>query len=291
MKILITGARGLLGNDLNQVLSCCGSITAVDIQDFDVADELSCVSFIEHLRPDWVVHAAAFAQVDACESNEQLAFRVNSTGTANVARACAATGAKLIYYSTDYVFDGTSSRPYEEDDPVNPMTVYGKSKLAGETQVARILSESRFIVVRTSWLYGINGKNFVDTIVQKARSIPELRIVNDQQGCPTFSRDLAQATAALIEKNAHGIVHVSNTGVTTWYDFARYFLSLLKITTPLHPVSSDSYPLPAKRPQYSALSNNRFAEITSSHMPHWQDAVKRYLKIKYGFIPEKETIE
>ncbi len=290
MKILVTGARGMLGKDLMVALPACGDVTGVDIDDFDITDRVAAHEVIGGLRPDLVVHAAAFARVDACETEHETAFRVNRDGAENVALACGTIGARMIYFSSDYIFDGTATVPYRETDPANPLSVYGKSKYEGEQRVVSVLPD-RHLIIRTAWLFGVNGPNFIDTIIRLARKQPELRIVRDQTGSPTSSTDLARATCELILRDVSGIVNVTNSGVATWYDLAVYALDRQRIDIPVHPIPTAEFPRPAPRPAYSVLSPVLRDGILGKPMPPWKDAVDRFLDAKQRIHPGKESIE
>ena len=279
MKILVTGAKGMLGFDLVPALENIADVTAVDIDDFDITDAKQCQAALQDLQPQWVVHAAAYTQVDKCESERELAMQVNGVGAGNMALACSQVNAKMIYFSTDYVFDGTNREPYPEDADANPLSIYGQSKLMGEKRVTENL-QHHALILRTSWLYGIHGKNFVETMIRLGKSNKTLRVVNDQTGSPTFTQDLAQATKKLLELNAGGIIHVCNQGTTTWYGFAKYILEKMCPETNLVPVSTEEYPLPAKRPAYSVMQTEKYRMITGDLLPDWQNAVDRYLNMK-----------
>jgi len=249
MKLLITGGRGMLGRDLVRELSPLGEIISIDLEECDITDSKQIHDYICGLKPDMVVHAAAYTHVDDCEKERDLAFAVNGDGAGNVARACRDTGAGMVYFSSDYIFDGTSMEPYTEKDSPNPLSNYGASKLEGELQVARYLPGDH-LVLRTSWLFGVNGRNFVETLVRKARETGSLSVVDDQTGCPTYTLDLASATARLLRSGARGFYNVTNTGITTWYGFASYFLGRIVPDATVKPIPTSGYPLPAVRPVF-----------------------------------------
>ena len=244
-------------------------------RDLDIRDARAVRELIERKQPDWIVLAAAYTDVDGCESNSGLAFAVNRDGAINVASACKAAGAKLLFISSDYVFDGTKNVPYETGDQRNPQSVYGRTKAEAELRLLEILPDC--CILRTSWLYGVGGKCFPDTILKLAATRPALDVVNDQRGSPTYTVDLARVILALCAKNAHGIVHASNGGNCTWFDFAREIIKSAGLKTEVRPVSSAQMARPAPRPAYSVLS------ATSLHrygieMPEWKNALGRYLE-------------
>ena len=224
MKILLTGARGMLGRDLLPLLSAKHEVLGKDVQDFDITDRKRVEEEIAAYRPDVVIHTAAYTDVDGCEGKRDLAFAVNGEGVLNVALGCAHVRSRMIYLSTDYVFDGKSEIPYPEGYPPNPLSVYGKSKLQGEIYIQKALDN--YLIIRTAWLYGRHGKNFVDTILRLAGEKDELRVVNDQKGSPTFTKDLSQAIGRLAEGEFRGVLHVTNSGSCTWFEFAKKILDL-----------------------------------------------------------------
>ena len=276
MKVLVFGARGMLGKDLVPALSVKHQVLARDIEDLDIADQQRVQKEIETLRPQVVVNAAAYTDVDGCEAKRELAFSVNAEGARNIAAGCAASNARMIHLSTDYVFDGTSSAPYREEDPPNPLNVYGASKLQGERQIREVLENH--LIIRTEWLFGRHGKNFVDTILRLAAQQEELRVVNDQRGAPTFTKDLSWAIEKLLEKEVKGILHITNSGSCTWYEFARQILIEKKIDhVSIVPISSAALTRPAKRPANSVLDFHRFENLLGQKMRTWEEALKEYL--------------
>jgi dTDP-4-dehydrorhamnose reductase len=290
MRVTLFGASGLLGQELVREFS--GSrpddgqlkngqlkndqLTALTSKDADLRDPQSVRDVIRHSRPDWILLSAAYTDVDGCESNRDLAFAVNCQGAVNVAQAAHEAGSRLLFVSTDYVFDGTKRSPYETTDPRNPASVYGESKARAEEQLLEILPD--VCIARTSWLFGHGGKCFPATILKLASTRPEISVVNDQRGSPTFTRDLASAMVQLCRTSVQGIVHVTNSGNCTWYDFASEIVRLSALPTVVNPVTTAEFPRPAKRPAYSVLSPDslRAHEI---HMPDWQDALRRYLAV------------
>jgi dTDP-4-dehydrorhamnose reductase len=273
MRITIFGATGLLGKALVREWKD-DEVTGFASADGDIRDEKQVSNLVQHARPDWIVLAAAYTDVDGCESNRDLAFGVNCRGAANVARAAKQHGSRLLFLSTDYVFDGTKTTPYETHDPRSPSSVYGHSKAEAEVRLAEILPGC--CIVRTSWLFGPGGKCFPDTILKLAETRPELEVVGDQHGSPTYSIDLARAIIQLCRQGASGIVHATNRGDCSWYEFAREIIAAAGLKTVVRETTSDKFVRPAKRPKYSVLS----PESLQKHgiaMPHWRDALKRYL--------------
>jgi len=278
MKILLLGARGMLGRDLQPVLAVRHEVIGRDIQDLDIADPGQVGPEIGKLRPDAVLNLAAFTDVDGCESQRERAFSVNAQGAGNVARASEAAGAMLIHLSTDYVFDGKSPIPYREEASPHPLNVYGESKLEGERAVQA--AGGNHLILRTAWLYGRHGKNFVDTILRLASQQEELRVVNDQKGSPTFTRDLSRAIAQLLEKDLRGIIHVTNSGSCTWFEFAEKILTLkapLDRRVRILPITSSELNRPARRPAFSTLDCSRFERVTGRRMRKWEEGLREYL--------------
>lgn len=273
MRVTLFGATGLLGKALVHEWTE-DEITALGSKDADIRDLKQVLNAVERTRPDWIVLAAAYTDVDGCESNRDLAFAVNRDGAANVARAAKESGARLLAISTDYVFDGKSSMPYEADHPRAPRSVYGLSKAEGEERMQEILPD--VCIARTSWLFGAGGKCFPDTILRLAASRPELDVVNDQRGSPTYSVDLGRAVTQLCRQSAAGIVHATNSGDCSWYEFAREIVREAGLATIVRPTTSDKFVRPAERPQYSVLSP-RSLNRYRIQIPDWRDALRRYL--------------
>lgn len=276
MKILVLGAKGMLGRDLVPILAIDHQVLSRDIDDFDITEANRVQEEIRQLRPQVVINAAAYTNVDGCESNKELAFSVNAVGPGNIAHACALIKAKIIHLSTDYVFDGLSSRPYQEEDPPHPLNIYGLSKLQGEMNIQK--SSAEYLIIRTQWLYGAYGKNFVDTISKAAEKEKELRVVDDQKGSPTYTKDLSWAIKVLLEKEARGMVHVANSGSCTWFEFAREILKELKFDhVRLIPITSSELSRPAKRPANSVLNCQKFEKLTGRRLRPWREALRDYL--------------
>jgi dTDP-4-dehydrorhamnose reductase len=273
MRIAIFGATGLLGKALMREWKD-DEVTGFGSADGDIRNEKQVLTLVDRVHPDWIVMAAAYTDVDGCENNRDLAFGVNCRGAVNVARAAKQHGARLLFLSTDYVFDGTKTTPYSTDDPRSPGSVYGQSKAKAEVQLAEILPEC--CIVRTSWLFGPGGKCFPETILKLAETRPELEVVGDQRGSPTYSIDLARAIIQLCRQGASGIVHVTNRGECSWYEFAREIIAGAGLKTVVRETTSDRFVRPAKRPKYSVLSPESLQKRGIA-MPDWQDALKRYL--------------
>jgi len=273
MKVAVIGASGLLGKYL--VREWKGDdVAGFSSKDVDIRDAGQVNKLIERVRPDWILLAAAYTDVDGCESHQELAFQTNCTGAVNLAQAARDHGSRLLFVSTDYVFDGANSTPYETDAPRNPRSIYGKSKAEAEVHIAEILLTS--CIARTSWLFGVGGKCFPDTILRLADARPELQVVNDQRGSPTYARDLALALVQLCRKNAQGIVHVTNSGDCTWFEFAFEIIRQAGLKTVVQPTTTDKIPRLAPRPKYSVLSAKSLARYEIL-MPAWQQALTNYL--------------
>lgn len=273
MKVAVTGAAGLLGSALCPVLARRCELVALSKSDCDVTSAERTLAVLERHRPDVVVHLAAYTNVDGCELDPARAALVNARGTDNVLLACRRIGAKPVYVSTDYVFEGLSQRPYREDDPARPLSAYGKSKLAGEWFCKA--RSPHPLIVRSAWLFGPGGRNFVSTVLEKARRGERLAVVNDQRGSPTYTVDLANALAALIERGASGVVHIVNSGEATWYELAVEALRLSGIDAEVEPITSARLGRPAPRPAYSVLAPSEIEGI--SPMRHWREALAEFL--------------
>jgi dTDP-4-dehydrorhamnose reductase len=241
----------------------------------DIRVEIQVERIVREQKPDWIVLAAAYTDVDGCETNRELAFDVNFRGAVRVARAAAATGSRLLFLSTDYVFDGRKATPYEIDDRLAPQGVYGQSKAEAELGIRDILPEC--CILRTSWVFGVGGKCFPDTILKLAATRPEIEVVDDQRGCPSYTVDLARTIAALCNKGATGTIHATNRGECSWFDFATEIVREADLPTIIRPTTSDKFVRPAKRPAYSVLSSASLEEY-GIEMPTWKDALERYLR-------------
>jgi dTDP-4-dehydrorhamnose reductase len=274
MKVIVFGATGLLGKVLVREWHN-DEVVALGSRHADLRDAARIHQVISEARPDWVVLAAAYTDVDGCESNRELALGVNRDGAANVAQATKQANAKLLFISSDYVFDGTKTSPYETGDVRHPQSAYGQSKAEAEAQLLQILPDC--CIVRTSWLFGVGGKCFPDTILKLAAARPAIDVVDDQRGCPTYTVDLARAIIDLCRKDASGIIHATNAGNCSWFEFAQEIVKGAGLATEVRPVSSRQMARPAKRPAYSVLSAASLASY-GVVMPSWQDALRRYLE-------------
>jgi len=273
--VLVTGHKGQLGQALMDLLQPDFKVAGVDLDEMDitVAEEVAGTFYLH--QPDIVIHTAAMTDVDGCELDPEKAIRVNALGTQNLVIAAEEFNSVFVYLSTDYVFPGTSKRPYVECDPTGPLSWYGKSKLLGEEYVRNMLF--RFFIVRTSWLVGEKGRNFVKMILKLARERDELTVVNDQRGCPTFASDLARAVRDLIDTPYYGTYHITNAGETTWYDFAVRILAEAGVNTPVRPITTAELGRPAPRPAYSVLSGLLFSERGFTPLGPWEEALTEYL--------------
>jgi len=274
MRVMILGATGLLGQALMREWTE-DEVIGLSSRQVDIRDQRKVRERVESIRPDWIVLAAAYADVDGCETNQESAFAVNRDGAAHVAEAASALGAKLLFISSDYVFDGTKTSPYEAGDSRNPLGVYGRSKAEAEMRLLDLMPEC--CIARTSWLFGTGGKCFPDTILKLAATQPALDVVNDQHGCPTYSIDLARAIIQLCRKGAKGIVHVTNAESCTWFEFAQEIVKQSGLGTEVRNITTQQMPRPARRPAYSVLSSASL-EPFGIKMPRWQDALARYLR-------------
>ncbi len=271
-SILVTGAKGMLGQDLCPILEDEGyDVLETDVDTLDITNEINVFDVIGREKPDYVVHCAAYTNVDKAEEDEKTAELINVKGTENIAKACAKNGAKMIYISTDYVFDGDGNKPYQPDDVTNPQSVYGKTKYQGEEAV-RKFCPSHYIT-RTSWLYGHHGKNFVETMISLADK-PELKVVDDQTGCPTWTVELSNGIVDLVTEEApFGTYHICGSGHTTWYGFAKEIFDKADLKVNLKPCTTDEFPRLAKRPKYSVMNNVGACR-------NWKTALKDYLALR-----------
>jgi len=278
VRVLVTGGRGMLGHAVAHVFGEIAQVMALGHEELDITDDRAVMDRVLGLSPDLIVNCAAYTDVDGAEEARGEAFKVNSQGPGNLARAARTAGARLVHVSTDYVFDGEGKRPYKEDDPRAPINAYGMSKAEGED---RVMAEGRdFIIVRTSWLFGPNGKNFVSTILDLSRKVQELRVVDDQRGSPTYTFHLARALLNLALRDASGVYHFSSSGECTWYEFAREILALSGINDcKVVPVAAKEFPRPARRPRYSVLDTRRYRMLTGTEPPSWKEGLRDYLLI------------
>lgn len=281
MKILLLGHKGMLGCDLLLRLGRKHKVIGLDIDEIDVTSMSACEKAIRENIPDIIINAAAYTNVDGCETAKDECFAVNAEAVKNLAVACREKNIRIIHFSTDYVFDGDANEPYKEDYPCNPVNVYGASKLAGELYLQEL--SNNYIIIRTEWLYGKNGKNFVRTILEKVKTTDKLEVVDDQIGSPTYTRDLVLAVDLLIERNITGTFHITNRGNCSWFQFARKILQEAGITqVQVLPIKSENSQRQAKRPAYSVLSMQKFVAATGKTMQPWQLALQDYLEdVKY----------
>lgn len=279
--IAYTGASGQLGRALGEVFPNGFGLTRKDF-DFVKDSPQKITKVLKKIKSNYLIHLGAYTKVDACEKEVGLAYESNSFGTLKIALACREVGCKLIYISSDYVFDGNKKEPYTEYDEPYPLSVYGKSKLLGEMFVEKVMPHRMWYIIRTSWIFGpsLKSKNFVDTILKLSETKEELRIINDQIGSPTYTLHLAEGIKELLSVHAHpGIYHITNSGTASWYKFAKRILyySGVRINTKVIPISTKEYPTLAKRPSYSVLSNERY-KLFCSPLPSWSTGLRQYLK-------------
>lgn len=290
-RIALIGAGGMLAAMVSKIASDTHQICPLDLPDFDVTDRDRVLRTIARIQPEIVLNCSAFTNVDGCEAQEELATAVNGRGPGYLAEAARETGAVLVHVSTDYVFDGKKQEPYREEDQTNPVSAYGRSKLAGERAVLESGLE-RYFIVRTSWLYGPGGKNFVETIIRLASEREELRIVADQVGTPTYTEDLARAVFKLLalktsqSSSIYGIYHISNEGICSWHGFAEAIVKEMRHRgTPVSagrvlPIRTEDYPLPAARPAYSVFSKDKYRRATGASLPDWRSSLSSYFAIR-----------
>ena len=270
MKVLVTGANGMLGQDLCPILEDVGAfVIETDVDTLDITNEEQVTNALTDVSPDMVVHCAAYTNVDAAETESDKAELINFKGTENLAKICGKLGITMVYISTDYVFDGEKGSLYVPDDTPNPLNNYGLTKLKGEEAVKKYCE--KYYIARTSWLYGHHGKNFVETMISLANK-PELKVVDDQVGCPTWTVEVANVILKLLHK-PYGTYHVCGTGTTSWYGFAKEIFEQLGLEVNLKPCTTDEFPRPAKRPKYSAMDNGALCR-------KWQVALKDYLNLR-----------
>lgn len=278
MKVFVTGVKGQLGYEVVNELEKRGhTAVGVDIDELDITDAAAVEAMLTEVKPDAVIHCAAWTAVDAAEDNVEKCRLVNAGGTENIAKVCKELGCKMMYISTDYIFDGEGTRPWEPDDPViTPLNVYGLTKYEGEEAVRK--NVEKFFIVRIAWVFG-KGKNFIKTMINLGKTHDHLTVVNDQVGTPTYTYDLARLLVDMIETEKYGNYHATNEGgYITWYDFACEIFRQAGIEVDVAPVSSDQYPAKAKRPSNSRMSKQKLVDNGFELLPTWQDALKRYLR-------------
>lgn len=276
MKVLVTGVKGQLGYDVADELEKRGTeVVGVDVDEMDITDEAAVRRVILEASPDAVIHCAAYTAVDAAEDNEEMCRRVNADGTRYIADVCKELDIKMLYISTDYVFDGQGTRPWEPDDERKPLSVYGQTKYEGELAVQNTLD--KYFIVRITWTFGVNGKNFVKTMLRLAETNKRITVVNDQYGSPTATADLAVLLSDMIETEKYGIYHATNEGICTWYEFTCEIFRQAGIDVEVVPVTSEEYNAKAKRPANSRMSKDKLDANGFKRLPSWQDALTRYL--------------
>ena len=277
MRILVTGVKGQLGYDVMNELKKRGHEgVGVDIEEMDITNPGEVDKVISESDVEAVIHCAAYTAVDAAEDNEEIARKVNRDGTANIAEVCRKLDLKMMYISTDYVFDGEGDRPWEPDEERHPLNMYGLTKYEGELAVEEKLD--KFFIVRISWVFGVNGKNFIKTMLRLGRERDSLTVVNDQIGSPTYTYDLARLLVDMIETDKYGRYHATNEGICSWYEFACEIFKVAGIEVSVSPVTSDEYPTRARRPRNSRMSKTKLTDNGFALLPAWQDALARYIK-------------
>ena len=276
MKILITGSNGMLGHDLANALEGHELILTTS-KTLDITDKDHTIEFICDAEPDIVINSAAYTDVDGCEENHDLAYAVNGEGVRNLAMACREIDCPLVHISTDYVFDGSATEPIAEDGEIGPISIYGKSKLQGEEAIHEILD--KYFIIRTAWLYGLNGKNFPKTMLELAESHSEITVVYDEVGTPTYTPDLAYGISELIETDRYGIYHLTNSGSCSWCEFARYIFEVAGKDVNVIPVTASEFARPAPRPSYSVLDNRNWVENGFEPLRDYKEAIKEYIEL------------
>lgn len=272
LKVLITGANGQLGKDMVAIFGQHHEVYGFGRQQLDITSQEQCENVVSQIQPDVIVHAAAYTAVDLAESEEEQAYRVNASGSRNIAVAAEKVGAKVCYISTDYVFDGTSEVPYKEYDNTNPQSVYGKSKRAGELLIQSL--SSRFFIVRTSWVFGLHGQNFVKTMLKLGQEKDSLKVVHDQLGSPTYTWDLSRFILELVETECYGIYHASNQGVCSWYEFAKAIFEKSGSSIVVSPCSTEEFPRPAPRPKFSVMDSMAIRANGLTELRSWKEALQ-----------------
>ena len=277
MKLLVTGVKGQLGHDVVKECEKRG-ITAigVDIEEMDITDAAACEKVIKEAKVDAVIHCAAYTAVDAAEDNTELCRKINAEGTENIVKVCRELNIKMMYFSTDYVFNGKGDRPWKTDDERSPLNVYGQTKYEGELAVENSLE--KYFILRIAWVFGVNGKNFIKTMLRLGKEKGAVSVVNDQIGSPTYTADLAVLAVDMIQTDKYGTYHATNEGLCSWYEFACQIFNEANMDVKVTPVSSDAFPAKAKRPSNSRMDKSKLNENGFSPLPGWQDALKRYLK-------------
>ncbi|MBM0065903.1 dTDP-4-dehydrorhamnose reductase [Alkalicoccobacillus gibsonii] len=276
-KVLITGAGGQLGNDLVKQFAEQGyEVFGLNREELDITNQEKVKEVFTEIKPDIVIHSAAYTAVDNAENDQESAFLINAIGSRNIAIEADCCGSKLVYVSTDYVFNGEAREPINEFEAISPLGIYGRSKLAGEQYVKDL--SNKFFIVRTSWVFGLNGNNFVKTMLKLSEQKDELGVVSDQVGSPTYTVDLAHVINELVKTEKYGTYHVANNGSCSWYEFAKEIFKLSNKSVKVNPLTSEEFPRPAKRPAYSVFDQMNLRLNNIKEMPHWKDALKRFLQ-------------
>lgn len=278
MKVLVTGVKGQLGYDVVRELQSRGhEAIGVDIEEMDITDETAVSRVMEETAPEAVIHCSAFTAVDRAEEEQELCYKVNVQGTENIAKMCQKLGCKMLYLSTDYIFSGEGQRPWEPEDTPSPLNSYGQSKYQGEVALRQYVD--KYFIVRISWVFGINGNNFIKTMLRLGKENGAVKVVDDQIGSPTYTFDLAKLLVDMIETEQYGAYHATNEGICSWYEFAKEIFqeaNMKEVT--VTPVSSEEFPVKAKRPKNSRMSKKKLVQNGFSLLPSWQDAVRRYIE-------------
>ena len=282
MKVLVTGINGQLGHDVMRELEKRGhEAVGVDIEEMDITDAACVRRVMTRTVPEAVIHCSAYTAVDRAEEEVELCRRVNAEGTKNVAEVCEELDCKLLYLSTDYIFSGEGERPWEPGDEPDPLNVYGLTKYEGEQEIKSRIN--KFFIVRISWVFGVNGNNFIKTTLRLGRENGAVRVVDDQIGSPTYTYDLAVLLVDMIETEKYGEYHATNEGVCSWYEFAKEIFAAAGMSeVEVTPVSSEEFPVKAKRPKNSRMSKEELVKNGFNKLPSWQDAVKRYVPLVAG---------
>ena len=265
----------MLGHDLQEVLASKHELVLTTSKTLDITDKQHTIDFICDANPDVVINSAAYTDVDGCEENQDIAYAVNGEGVRNLALACKEIDCPLVHVSTDYVFNGKNDKPWVEDDEIGPISIYGKSKRKGEEAILEILD--KYFIVRTAWLYGINGKNFPKTMLELGRNHSEITVVYDEVGTPTYTPDLAYGISQLIESDAYGIYHLTNSGSCSWCEFARYIFEVADMDVKVIPVTAAEFARAAPRPSYSVLENKNWVENGFEPLRNYKEAIKEYI--------------
>lgn len=276
MKIIVTGAKGQLGYDIVKELKRrCHEVVGIDKEEMDITSSVDVEAYLEKVKADAVIHCAAYTAVDAAEDNEETARKVNAEGTKNIACTCRRLNMKMMYISTDYVFNGGGEIPWKPDDVKEPLNAYGRTKYEGELEVEKYLE--RYYIVRISWVFGINGSNFVKTMLKLGRERGEVKVVNDQTGSPTYTKDLSSLLSDMIESDKYGAYHASNEGLCSWYDFACEIFKAAELKVNVIPVGSNEFPAKAERPKNSRMNKDKLKENGFMPLRHWREALKEYI--------------